>query len=215
MDRLGVAVVGCGYVSNGHLKAWRKVPQAHVLAVSDIDQNLAQKTAETWKIPRYYTSYEKLLEQKDIRIIDICTPPQTHSSLAVQAMKSDFNVILEKPMTMTTKDAEEILQCYKTAKVKAGVIHNWLFEPPVLEATDYVREGRLGELFSVEIEALDTRNDSMAANRNHWCHKFAGGRFSEMLAHPVYLLRHYLGSEMRIGDVQVAKIGEYPWMKSD
>jgi predicted dehydrogenase len=212
---LNVAILGCGYVSNDHIKAWKRVHQAQLVAVCDVSEMAAKKMSEFWKIPRYFTSFPKLLEQKNIEIIDICTPPHTHASLAVQAMQSNFNVLLEKPMTMTSKDADEIVQCQKTTGMKAGVIHNWLFEPPVREATALVKKGGIGEVVNVEIEALNTKYDSMTANEKHWCHTFPGGRFSEMLAHPVYLLRHYLGSEISIGDVQVAKIGEYPWMKSD
>lgn len=214
MREINVAVVGCGYVANGHLKAWRKVHSARVVAVSDLNKTLAKSTAKIWKIPHSYTSLPELVELGNIDVVDICTPPQTHVALAVQAMEAGFNVVIEKPMTMTAKDAEEIVRCQKTTGVKAGVIHNWLFEPPVLEAVSFVRKGYLGEVFNVEIEALSTKEDSMAENERHWCHSFPGGRFSEMLAHPIYLIRHFLG-EVTVGDVQLSKIGDYPWMKSD
>ena len=214
MREINVAIVGCGFVANGHLRAWRKVRQARVVAVCDLNETIAKSTAKRWKIPRYYTSFSELMEHRNIGLVDICTPPQTHASLAVQAMKAGFHALLEKPMTMTVKDAEKIVKCQKTTGMKAGVIHNWLFEPPVLEADSLVKKGFLGEVINVEIEALSTKDDSMAANEHHWCHSLPGGRFSEMLAHPIYLSRHFLG-EVEIGDVHVSKIGEYAWMKSD
>jgi len=214
MRGINVALVGCGFVANGHLKAWRKVREARVVAVCDLNETMAKSTAERWRIPRHYTSFSELMDQKNINLVDICTPPQTHASLAVQAMKAGFNVLLEKPMTMTVKDAEEIVKCQKTTGMKAGVIHNWLFEPPVLEADSLVKKRFLGEIITAEVEALSTKDDSMAANEHHWCHSLSGGRFSEMLAHPIYLLRHFLG-EVEVGDVHVSKIGEYAWMKSD
>jgi len=214
MREINVAVVGCGYVANDHLEAWRKVHSAGVVAVSDLNETLAKSTAEIWRIPNYYKSLSELIELGNIDLIDICTPPQTHASLAVQAMKAGINVMIEKPMTMTLKDAEEIVRCQKTTGVKAGVIHNWLFEPPVVEADHLVKRGRIGEVFNMEIAALSSKEDSMAANEHHWCHSLSGGRFSEMLAHPIYLVRHFMG-EVEVGDVQVSKIGEYPWMKSD
>jgi len=211
---MNVAVVGCGEVANGHLKAWRKVPSARLVAVSDLNETLAKSTAKNWKIPYYYTSLLELMELGNVDVVDICTPPQTHAALAVQAMKGGSNVVIEKPMTMTVKDAEEIVRCQKTAAVKAGVIHNWLFEPPIIEADSFVKKGYLGEVFNVEIEALSTKEDSMAMNERHWCHRLPGGRFSEMLAHPIYLVRHFLG-EIKVGALHVSKIGDYPWMTSD
>ena len=214
MGDINVAIIGCGFVANDHLKGWKKVRQAQVVAVCDLNETLAVNTAKLWKVPDYYTSISELIESSDIDLVDICTPPHTHASLAVQAMKAGFNVLLEKPMTMTVRDAEKIVNCQKTTGLKVGVIHNWLFEPPVIEATSLVEKGYLGKVFNVEIEILYPRDELMAANRHHWCHKFAGGRFSEMLAHPIYLIRHFLG-EVRIGCVYVSKMGDYEWMKSD
>jgi predicted dehydrogenase len=94
------------------------------------------------------------------------------------------------------------------------VIHNWLFEPSVLEAESLVRQGLLGPLIGIQVEALSPKEDSMAANKNHWSHRLPGGRFSEMLAHPIYLVRHFLG-EIEMSHIEISKIGDYPWMISD
>ena len=215
MNEIKIAIVGCGFVANDHLRAWRKVRQARVVAVSDLNEASARSTAKLWKIPHYYASLSELIEHSGTDVVDICTPPQSHAALAVQAMQAGFHVLLEKPMTMTVEDAEKIVTCQKTTGMKAGVIHNWLFEPPVLEATSIMKKGCMGEVFNVDIEAISTKDDSMAANEHHWSHNLPGGRFGEMLVHPIYLIRHFLGEEIEISDVQVAKIGEYKWMKSD
>jgi len=214
MREIKVALVGCGFVANDHLRAWKKVREARVVAVSDLNENAVTKTAELWKIPHYYKSFSELIEQNEIDLVDICTPPQTHASLAVQAMKAGFHILLEKPMALDLKDAKKIAQCQKATGQKGGVIHNWLFEPTVLNATSLIEKGRLGEVISLEVEVLHTKYDHMVANEHHWCHGSQGGRFSEMLAHPIYLTRHFLG-EVKIGDVRVSKIGGYAWMKSD
>ena len=214
MREINVAIVGCGVVANGHIRAWRKVREARVEAVCDLNETTAKSTAELWKIPRYYKSSSELMEHGNIDLVDICTPPQTHASLADQAMKAGFHVLLEKPMTMTVKDAERIVECQKTTGMKAGVIHNWLFDHPVLEADSFVKRGLLGEVINVEVEAIATKYNSMASDEHHWCHSLPGGRFSEMLAHPIYLIRHFLG-QIETGDVHVSKIGIYSWMKSD
>jgi predicted dehydrogenase len=185
-----------------------------VVAVSDLNENLAKNTAEAWKVPRYYSTLSDLLTKCEVDLVDICTPPQVHVALAVEAMKAGVNVLIEKPMAMTVKDAEKIVEYQKATGVKAGVIHNWLFDDPVLQADSVIKKGKLGEVFHVEVEALNTKYDSMAANEHHWCHKLPGGRFSEMLAHPIYLMRHFLG-DIEVCEVQVSKIGDYVWMKSD
>ena len=215
MRELKVALVGCGYVTIGHLEAWRKVRQARIVAVSDLNEALAKSTAATWQVPNHYKTLSEIIAHGGVDVVDICTPPQVHASLAVEAMKARLNVLIEKPMTMTVKDAQQIVDCQKTAHVKAGVIHNWMFDEPILVARSLVKQRRLGRVFNVVVEALNTKEDQMAANPNHWCHRLPGGRFSEMLAHPIYLVRHFLGGEPEVADVQVSKVGGYAWMKSN
>lgn len=215
MRKINVAIVGCGYVANDHFKAWRKVKEAKIVAISDLDEKVGKKAAETWKVPKFYSSLTDLLANTEVDVVDICTPPQFHADLAVEAMKNCVNVLIEKPMAMTVKDAETIVRCQRKTKVKAGVIHNWLFEYPVLKSSLIVKEGRLGQIYSFEVEALNTKHDLMAANEKHWCHMLPGGRFSEMLVHPIYLIRYFLTGEPAVCDVRVSKVGNYKWMKSD
>jgi len=215
MREINVGIVGCGFIAHGHLKAWKRVPQANIVAVSDLNESLAKYTAKAWNIPHYYGTLSEMLEQDGINVIDVCTPPQVHMSLAVEAMEKGVDVLIEKPMTITVEDAKKIVDCQRKTKVNAGVIHNWLFDAPVLEARSLIKKGFMGEVINVEIEALNTKDDSMTMDKHHWCHKLPGGRFSEMLAHPIYLTRHFLEGEIEVVDVQVSKVGGYPWMKSD
>jgi predicted dehydrogenase len=215
MDQISLVVVGCGYVADGHLQAWKKVPEARIVGVCDLNEGLAQQTAKKWGIPNYYKTLGEALERGDINLVDIATPPQVHAPLAVEAMKAGVNVLIEKPMTMTVSDSQKIVDTQKATGVKAAVLHNWLFDQPVVFARSFVKDGYLGKVFNASVEALNTNQDSMAANENHWSHKFPGGRFSEMLAHPIYLLREFLGTDLEVEDVEVSKWGDYSWMKSD
>lgn len=212
---LDIAIVGCGYVANGHIEAWRKVRNARVAAVCDLNEDLAKRTINQWSIPRYYRSLSDFVQKEKVDVVDICTPPQTHALLAVQAMQAGMNVLIEKPMTMSVEDAEKIIDCQNDTEMKAGVIHNWLFEPPVVEADSWLKDGRIGNILGIEIEILNTNADQMAANENHWSHKFPGGRISELLAHPIYLTRHFLHEEIAQVKVLASKLGKYSWIRSD
>jgi predicted dehydrogenase len=214
LKKINLAIIGCGSVANSHLKAWKRLHNAEVVAVSDLNETSAKNTASLWNIPHYFGSLSQLIENLSVDLVDICTPPQSHASLAVQAMEKGLHVLLEKPMTMTTKDADKIVACQRASGMKVGVMHNELFEPPVLKASSFVGKGHLGDIISVEVETLCTKWDSMAANEHHWCHSLPGGRFSEMLAHPIYLLSHFLG-KVEVEHVDVSKYGEYSWMRSD
>ena len=215
LSKIRVGIIGCGWVSNGHIGAWRKMNDAEVVSVCDLYENAAKSMANKWKIDEYYLDFTELLEKSHVDVVDICTPPQTHRRFMVDALNQGVNAITEKPMTMNVEDAQAIVDAKNKTGMKAGVIHNWLFEPTILDAQSLIKKGSLGEIINVEVEALNTKFDPMVSNKDHWCHKLVGGRVSEMLPHPIYLVREFLGPDIKVESVQVTKIGDYPWVNSD
>jgi predicted dehydrogenase len=133
--KITVAIVGAGNVANSmHLPSWAKIPEAKVVAVCDVNKEIAEWTAKRWTIPKVYTDFDELLEKERgaIAVIDICTPPSTHAPLSVKAMEAGFHVLLEKPMAMSLEESERILKEYQRRKdeVRLCIIHNYLFSPP-------------------------------------------------------------------------------------
>ncbi len=184
-----------------------------VSAVCDLNEKLAKKFSKIWGIPNYYTSFSELLKQEDVDLIDICTPPQVHKILAIQAMESNCHVLVEKPLTMTVKEADEIIACQKRSGVRLGVIHNFLFSPTVQRAHSIVEKGDVGDIASVEVEAFST-GKLMASNEKHWVHALPGGRMGEILPHPIYLIQEFIGN-LEVVNVSISKVGKYAWMPCD
>lgn len=108
-------------------------------------------------------------------------------------MESGFDVLIEKPLSLSSRDDMEIIQCQKNTGRKAGVIHNWLFEPPILKTQEILDRDKIGEINYAHISILHPKEEPMTANRDHCSHKLPGGRFSEMMFHPIYLLRRFIG----------------------
>jgi predicted dehydrogenase len=213
---LSVAIVGCGRVANEHALAWRRVKGVELVACCDINEEVAKSFSRKYGIPKIYVDFEELIKEEHPSIIDICTPPQTHRSLAVRAMKFGCHVLLEKPMAMSLVDAEEIISAWKESDVILCVVHNWLFQPVVLEVRKMVEKGRLGKIIGVQVEALHTDDDPMTSNPDHWSHRIAGGRFGETLVHPIYVIQHFLGSQLKVVNVSLNKIDpNKSWMPYD
>lgn len=167
MGRISVAVVGAGNVANGmHLPAWRKIPETEVVAICDTNRERAEKTAKRWKIPKIYTDFDELLEKENLAIVDICTPPDTHAPLSIKAMKTGFNVLLEKPMAISVEESENILKEYQNRKgeVKLCIIHNYLFNPSMLKIKSVLERNEV-EILGVDIRMLHTPNDEMISEK--------------------------------------------------
>jgi len=215
MKRVNVAIVGAGNVANTiHIPVWKKIKQVNVTSVYDVERERAEKVAKKWKICRVYNDFTELLEKEEA-IIDICTPPSTHASLSIEAMRMGHSVVLEKPMAMSYDECKEIMNEYEKRKdeVRLCIVHNFLFSPPLLDIKSIINKKRL-DILSVDIRMLHTPNDEMISDRTHWVHKLPGGRFGENLIHPVYILRNLIG-KLNVRDVYASKRGSYDWVNYD
>jgi len=211
---VNVAVIGLGAVASGHLRILRKTDKVHVVAVCDSDKQKARGLAKAWRIPAYYSDIDAMFRKQSILVVDICTPPQTHRDLVIRALESGCHVIMEKPLTMTTKEAKAIISAHRATKTKVSVIHNNLFEPVMRKALSLIKKGDLGRITNVGVCIVAPATDPMLCNKDHWCHLLPGGRFGEMLAHPIYILQAILG-QIQIKSVYATKVGGYAWVPFD
>jgi predicted dehydrogenase len=215
-EKHNVAIVGCGIIAQTHLHALKKLNSLKVVAVCDADKDKAIAASKKWKIDHYYTDFSKMLSDENISILSVLTPPSSHAFIAIEAIKRGINVVVEKPLTMTTKEAEAIVNALKESKAKMTVVYHWLFSNAMLKSLSLIKEQRIGEVLNVDINVLENpREDPMTSDQNHWSHKLFGGRFGEMLPHPVYVLQSILGDELRTQDILISKRGNLPWMPHD
>ena len=149
-DIMNVAIVGLGEIAQRHLKFWRKTNNIKVVAVCDSNKSRAEKTAGAWGIPAYSDNLGEIFQGQSISIVDICTPPQAHCSLILQALDAGCHVIVEKPLTMTTDEAKTIISHHQGSQVKATVIHNWLYVPVMRKARSLINQGKLGEVLGID-----------------------------------------------------------------
>jgi predicted dehydrogenase len=210
---MDVGIVGCGGISGIHVNAWRDVGIS-VATACDLNEKAAMQFAKDWRIPSYYTSFSEMLKKEDLFAISVCVPPKFHADIALEALKSDCNVVVEKPFTINTSEAEKLLGALKKSSGKLTIIHSQLYEHSIFQAMKRVKAGDIGEVTGMDVGVLHSNDEGMAADKNHWCHKLAGGRFGENLPHPIYLLQAFLG-KLEIKSVLTDKLGPHPWMKFD
>ena len=207
-----VVVVGAGEVAkSSHLPVYSKIRESKVIAICDVNKEAAAKTSRLWNIPLCYSSLEACLDEEVPDLVDICTPPNSHLPLTLQALKAGSHVISEKPFVMNLKECEEAERLYHQFKCKGlsiGVIHNWLFEFLTPTISSIVNSGKIGEIQRVDVDIYARPDDSMIRDPNHWCHSIIGGRLGECLIHPIYILQRILGP-LDVSQVFVSKRGSH------
>ena len=211
--RMNVGIVGCGYISGIHVNAWRDAG-LNVTAACDINENAAKKFTKDWHIPSCYTNFPEMLKSEELFAISICVPPQFHADVALEALNSGCNIVIEKPFTTNTHEAKNLLDALQKSTGKMTIIHSQLFEHSIFNAMNKVRAGEIGQIIGMDVAILHSPDEIMAGDKNHWCHKMSGGRFGENLPHPVYLLQAFVG-KLEIKSVLTDKLGHHKWMPID
>jgi predicted dehydrogenase len=214
MSKLKVGVVGGGHiVTHRHLPVFKKMGVVEVSAICDKNESVAVDVAKRFGIRNSYTDLSQMLKE-NLDVIDICTPPRTHARLAIQAMEGRCHVLIEKPLAMSVKEADEMISVAQRNSVRLCVVHQNLFNRVVEKARALVESGSLGDLIAVSAGTFLRRDNAMCLNGQHWCHALPGGIFFEILPHPIYLLQLFL-RDIQPTCILTGKLGRYSWMALD
>lgn len=144
---LRVALVGAGHVSGFHLRAWRSIVGARVVAIVDPDEDAARRRGAEFGIDRYYRDVADAAASTQIDALDIVSPPQTHFELVRYAIENGLQVVSQKPLCPEFEDAVALYRLERDAPVTVMVHDNWRFRPWYRQLQSMLADGVLGDVF--------------------------------------------------------------------
>jgi predicted dehydrogenase len=154
MKKLNVAMIGYKFMGKAHSNAWRQVgrffdtPFEPVMkVVCGRNEAEVKKASSQLGWQEYSTSWEQVIERKDIDIIDICTPGDFHAPIAIAAAEAKKVVFCEKPLANTLADAEQMLDAVRSNSVIHMICHNYRKVPAVSYAKRLIEEGVIGNIY--------------------------------------------------------------------
>src|SRR5688572_11853967 len=114
-----VGLVGTGYWSENHLRAWQSLPSVRITALCDLDPERLREKAERYGVPaaQRFTDLSAMLNGAAIDIVDIVTGSETHRALAETAAKAGKHILCQKPLAPTLDDAEAMARVCREAGV--------------------------------------------------------------------------------------------------
>ena len=145
MEKLNVAVIGCGFWGKNHARVFSELDDCNLSAVVDIDPDRAREFGRLYNV-ECYTNLSSVLKKGNVDSVSICTPTVTHAKLALEAIKAGKDVLIEKPMTSTIEEAEEVITAAKLHDVKIMVGFIERFNPAVKRAEELIRSGEIGQI---------------------------------------------------------------------
>ena len=152
--KLNVAMIGYDFMGRAHSNAWRQVgrffqdaPFDPVLkVVVGRTEAKVKEAAARLGFEEHATSWQEVLGRKDIDVVDICTPGDSHAPIAVAAAEAGKAILCEKPLANTVADAERMNAAAKKAGVVNMVCHNYRRCPAVALAKQLIDDGQIGDI---------------------------------------------------------------------
>lgn len=140
-------VIGIGFIGAAHIEALRRLGYVDVVALADPQG--ANEKAEELFVPKGYEDYKEMIDKEKLDAVHICTPNFLHHEMAMYAMGKGLAVMVEKPFTVTLKEAQELDAYAKENNIVAGVNHTLRMFPQVMEMKALMEKGEVGDVFAV------------------------------------------------------------------
>lgn len=192
-----VGIIGCGFVSDGHIDCLRRIPDVEIAGIVDPNADAVGRVARKYGIDSAYTDADLFFSDAVPDVVHILTPPQTHVDVTLDAMQRGCDVLLEKPMAPCAEDSLRILDGAHRFGKALALCHNFLFLPCVQIALSLLKQGSLGELLGVDISWRPPQRGFQVG----WTKDLPGGAMHEILPHAIYLQRAFVGNAVDIAGI--------------
>ncbi|ORX23782.1 oxidoreductase [Thermoanaerobacterium sp. PSU-2] len=159
-EKIRVGIIGCGGIANGkHMPSLSKLDNVEIVAFCDVKEEKALKAAKDYGVDgaKTYNDYRKLLEDKSIDVVHVCTPNKSHSDITVDALEAGKHVMCEKPMAKTANDAKRMLDAAKRTGKKLTIGYQNRFRPDSQYLHKLCQDGVLGEIYFAKAHAIRRR----------------------------------------------------------
>ena len=145
MRRIGMGLVGPGFVGAHHIDAVRRLGFVDVVAVAASSDRSARAKADALGVPKAYGSYEALAADPDMHVVHNTTPNHLHVPVIMAALTHRKHIVSDKPLALNAEDARSLVNAAREAGVVHAVTFNYRGNPLVQQAREMIRAGEIGD----------------------------------------------------------------------
>lgn len=205
MEKLKLAVVGGGIYGKNHLDCFKANPRVELVAICDLNEELAKKRAEEYGI-KYYTSADEMFEKEDLDAISVATSDPYHKDPTLAAIKHGKHVLVEKPLATTSEDAYEIIEAASKANVRVMVDYHKRWDPASIALKNKLNDPKTGA--PIRGYMLMDNTYDVATNWFTWSAKSSPVHF--VGTHCIDIIRFFMDCEV----TQVYAVGHKGLLKA-
>lgn len=151
MKQTKVAILGAGFIADIHIESYHRfVPEAEVVAVYARNIDKAKAFSEKHHVKKFYDNLDDIIQNSGCEVIDICLPNFLHHEATLKAAVAGKHIIIEKPLSVTLEEADEMIDACKKAGVKLMYAEELCFAPKYERARQMVNEGAIGDIYMLK-----------------------------------------------------------------
>lgn len=150
MKKINIAIIGCGHWGPNFIRNFSQMPGVRVAGICDYSSDrLAHFKALYGKGLQSYSNYRSLLNKNDLDAVIVSTPATTHYKITKDALEAGKHVLVEKPLSTNSRDAEELVRVADKSRKIMMVGHTFLFNPAVNKIREILQKRQLGKIYYI------------------------------------------------------------------
>ncbi len=206
--------IGCGNVTEKKSgPAFKKIEGSTVVAVMSRDEEKAKNYAEKRGIKKWYTDAMELIEDPEVDAVYIATPPSSHATYAIMAMKAGKPVYIEKPMASSYEECTRINRISQETGVPCFVAYYRRYLPYFIKVKELIQEGAIGNVINVQIRFAQPPYD-LDYNKDNLPWRVqpdiaGGGYFYDLASHQLDILQDIFGCILEAEGFKSNRAGLY------
>ncbi|MGB9748232.1 MAG: Gfo/Idh/MocA family oxidoreductase [Candidatus Woesearchaeota archaeon] len=151
VETLKAGVIGCGLMGQNHVRNYIEIEETELVAICDVNKKTADSLAKKYKC-KAYNDYEEMLSKEKLDIVSVAVPTFLHKKVGLEVLKKNINMLLEKPITLSLEEADELITASKKSSSKVLIGHIERFNSAVMEAKERIKE--IGKLICISARRI-------------------------------------------------------------
>ena len=191
-----LATVGAGYFSRFQYAAWARIPEVELVGICDYVVESAQDVAMQYGVKAVYQDFGKMLDELKPDLIDIITPPITHTEFVSGAVDRGITTICQKPFTPSLEEARKLVEMIERKDAKVIIHENFRFQPWYQKLREMLNEDTMGELYRISyaLRPGDGQGVDAYMDRQPYFQKMPRFLVHETAIHLIDVFRYLFGN---------------------
>lgn len=196
-----VGIIGCGKIADAHAEQIQRIRGCRIVGVCDREALMARQLYERFHVEQYFDNVKDLLAISKPNVVHITTPPQGHFDLGKTCLEAGCHVYIEKPFTVNTEEAEDLIRLATKNRLKVTVGHDDQFTHATRRMRELINDGYLGgapvhmeSYYCYDLGGADYAK-ALLADKKHWIRGLPGTLMQNTISHGICRIAEFISDD--------------------